>query len=344
MNNGVIIIGITVLIIAILIYILKNSKTILKFYEEKKDRKILKIIRSIVIYSIIFILVLININFVLDIKENIEGYKFSIKNDKEFEKFDNLLIKENEFYKTAMAAEYDKQNYSQPYIPAGFSYVEGEWNSGYVIQDENGNQYVWIPCTNKDIEGIPVLSKSNFTQEPYISKDMCINENYEKFILSSLENGGFYVSRYEIGKENEKPVSKSGVEVWNNVSKNDAQNIIKNINLNMNCELMNGYAYDTILSWILQRNDVELTRHNINDKIMSGTKAYNNIYDFCDNTMEITTESNYGTVIIRGFHLIDENIDEYNIKVSNLDRFSIREEDKSFSAGTTIGFRTIIYK
>ena len=344
MNNKIIIIGMTIIVISIIIYIFKNFETILNYYQNKKDKKLIKYIRIGTFYIFIFILMGISINYILDIKENLEGYRFSVQNDKIFEEFDNLLIKENKFYKSAIETEYENQNYSNPYIPNGFKYVEGEWNSGFVIQDENGNQYVWIPCTNKEIEGVPLLSKKNFTQEPYISKDMCINENCENFIVSSLENGGFYVSRFEIGKENEKLVSKFGVNVCNNITKDEAETIIKNINVDIHCDLMNGYAYDTILSWILQNNKIELTRHNVNEKIISGTKSYNNIYDFCDNTMELTSESNYGTVIIRGFHLMNEDSERYNFGVNNLDRFSITEEERTFSDGTTIGFRTIIYK
>lgn len=286
-------------------------------------------------------------------KSNIEGNtdQSSQTNMNELNN-DNILQEEFEYYNQSINKEYLNQSSTQPYIPTGFSYIEGEWNTGFVIQDENENQYVWVPCTNVENEDIVKLQRYNFTEDPFIDKDLCTNEEYEEFITSALENGGFYISRYEIGKEADNPVSKSGIEVWSKITKETATNIIDSMYKNNNeikCKLMNGYAYDTTLLWLMKTNELEITRHNIveNTFITTGTKSYNNIFDFVDNVMELTSEENYGTVIIRGFAFsskLSEIASSYGVTISNYDRLSIYEDDDYFSDGTLLGFRTIIYK
>ena len=58
----------------------------------------------------------------------------------------------------------EKYNYKNPIIPEGFHTVETEtaswekqedgaikgWNNGLVIEDDKGNQFVWVPCTVED--------------------------------------------------------------------------------------------------------------------------------------------------------------------------------------------------
>lgn len=349
MEKGIIVIGISIIGISLFIYFIKNYKELLEIYNKNKDKKILKFISILLIVLFIILGIKLSYTEIKSLYNNMKWYKTSKENDLEFEKYDELINDENLFYKNAFAKNYEHQNYKEPYIPEGFKYVEGEWNSGYVIQDEQGNQYVWIPCTNKEnIDNVEILKRTNFTQESFISKDMCSNENYESFINSALENGGFFVSRYEIGNENGSPVSKSNVEVWSNINKEQAVNIVKQIQIrNVKCELINGYAYDTILSWLINTNDIEFIKNDTKETIYTGKKSFNNIFDFTDNVMEITSELNYGTVIVRGFPVTENaNLKEMNLnfEIGNLDRFSIRQEDNFFSDGTLLGIRTIIYK
>ena len=44
---------------------------------------------------------------------------------------------------------YEGGKYNDPYIPKGFKYTEGTWNTGYTIIGETssiGNEFVWVPC------------------------------------------------------------------------------------------------------------------------------------------------------------------------------------------------------
>ena len=350
MNSSIFKLAIAIFFITVFIYLVKNIKNIKKIYEEIKIFKIIfKIITCILFFYFLFLFYknLKNINY------NFEWYQFSKKNDEMFLEYDKKILEENKFYnENILSNNYNNYKYLNPYIPEGFFYTEGEWDSGFTIQDTAGNQYVWVPCANQDIGIIPKLQRSNFSNKAFISKDICNNENYKKFIISVLENGGFYISRFEIGKENNIPVSKYGTEVWNNITKAEASKIIEGMYKDIECDLINGYAYDTTLKWIMNTNKIEENIIDIEKEsiVTTGRMAYNNIYDFIDNVMELTSETTYSNVIIRGFpykittdskELINKNIGYY---MENFDRFSISPEDNYFTIDTLLAFRTILYK
>lgn len=341
MNIRVLTIGIFIIIISLIIYFVKNSKEILNDFEKIKNRNIFKILKIILIILLGVIIVYLMGKAVNKLYIGIDYYKSSKENNKMFEIADNKILTENNFYKAAMEKDYENQNSKIPYIPNGFKKLEGEWNTGFVIQDENGNEYVWIPCTNRDDAEIIKLQRNNyleFDRSFFISKDNCYNEEYEKFINSALENGGFYISRYEIGIENNKPVSKPGVEVLSDVTRKEAENIINQMYDNINCELINGYAYDTTLSWITKNNDINFYKIDASDnkKIYTGRNKNNNIFDFIDNILEFSLETNYDTVVIRGF--------AYENSIEGRSRYTILNDDKFFDYMSLIALRTVIYK
>lgn len=130
---------------------------------------------------------------------------------------------------------------TKPYLPSNaFSKKEGNLDIGLVIQDKNGNEYVWIevPKTT-DIYSKSGLNLKEFTPNNYvdIENDLCryasiyrnnvnymdeysedttngwfktkeeYNEQKNKMLKSIYENGGFWVGRYETGidyKENRR--------------------------------------------------------------------------------------------------------------------------------------------
>lgn len=97
-------------------------------------------------------------------------------------------------------------NYNNPIIPSGFEKVETAdaswelvngipkgWNDGLVIEDEIGNQFVWVPVNIYDEEYSKLANEKKY----YYNKDnMNVTVKDEKQIL---EYGGFYVARYEAG-------------------------------------------------------------------------------------------------------------------------------------------------
>ena len=103
------------------------------------------------------------------------------------------------------------------------------------------------------------------------------------FISSAIDNGGYYIARYEAGIDGEtdqynlagyniksdysgseptdstkviardgsvKPVIKSGAGVWNAVTQPEAATISRNMYTNLNSDLANSYAWDTAIAFI----------------------------------------------------------------------------------------------
>lgn len=136
--------------------------------------------------------------------------------------------------------------YNNPYIPDGFKKVETEksswqledgipkgWNDGLVIEDPNGNQFVWVP-----------VKLSIEDTKKYKIKDGLVTTNTgkiltEKELVNLLKYQGFYISRFEAGLPNEiaedtkefskdsndvegKPISKQGQIPWNFIDWNTA--------------------------------------------------------------------------------------------------------------------------
>lgn len=342
MDFGVIVIGIAIFIIAIFIYVIKNFKDFIELIEKLRRKKIF-----IILFWILFILMIIFLcktiyDNIISIPQSINSYKSAQESEKMFYSYDEKIKNQNKYYKELVNKEYPDEIYKNPYIPNGFEYVEGDWNTGYVIQDENKNQYVWVPCTNKEGEDVIKLDKYNFENPAFISKDLCSNQNCEKFLKSALENGGFYISRFEIGKEDNKPVSRFGIQVWSDITQKEAIDIINNMykdKENFNCELINGYAYDTTLMWLKQNNEIDLIDDKLPEKteeIKTGRNSYNNIFDLTDNIIELTLETSYDTVIVRGV------ADKEEYKDSS--RYSILEDENFFDINSVLCFRTVIYK
>ncbi len=338
MSSAVIKIIIFTIVVFVFIYVVKNSEKFL-IKKEKINKKIFKII--LVLTSIILIIIMLkfiykNINGII---LNIDAYNFSKNSQEMIDLFDKEIKKENKYYFSKISLNYDLEKSKKPYIFEGFKYIEGEWNTGFVIEDENNNQYVWVPCSNIENEEIVKLEKYNFDNPAFISKDLCADDSYEKFIESALSNGGFYVSRFEIGNEENKPVSKKNVNLWSNITIEEAKEITSKMyeNSNINCELINGYAYDTALNWISKTNEISPISFDVEkEEIKAGRNVFNNIYDLADNIFELTLEKSYDTIIIRGF-VKDEDYKERN-------RYSILKEENNFTSNNLLTMRCILYK
>ena len=149
--------------------------------------------------------------------------------------------------------------YNNPIVPKGFKKIETSsaswdlengipkgWNNGLVIEDEIGNQFVWVPVNIEDEEYYK-LAKDNDTK--YYNKDNLIPNLKQD--LQILKYGGFYISRYEAGISKEmqdnikefssetndiegKPMSKQGQIVWNFISWSNAKKNSKNMYQNSN--------------------------------------------------------------------------------------------------------------
>ena len=243
-------------------------------------------------------------------------------------------------------------------IPKGFYYVGGTKATGIVISDakadENvyskdkhedqanipgdgleGNQFVWVPVDNStDFRRYSSYSGGGSTQlysnydEPAQEEARYSNEvkEYNAMMQSVEDNHGFYVARYEAGKENingiDTVVSKKNVEVWNKIPWGNsmteigtegavakAQGMYTNKEThNVTSTLIYGTQWDTIMAWIdpayktstcandsFVRNSIDKGNYSYKIAECGSSDSYrvNNIYDLAGNVDEWTMESYY---------------------------------------------------
>lgn len=231
----------------------------------------------------------------------------------------------------------DKNRQTAP-IPAGFavSQVEGEniIEDGLVIIDSKGNEFVWIPVTdeekyirNETYDRIDI-SGSAYTDTGYLpdgieTGDGTNNENAER--IAVVNAGGFYISRYEAGREGESTlVSKKGETVWINISQEECKVEAKKFinNENVKSALCSGIQWDMTMSLVdgkIDGNGIDkflATEPNINRHIGLSAKSGNNeadkacnIYDLEGNYFEYVAEkwnsTNYPFVLRGGFYTND---------------------------------------
>ena len=146
-----------------------------------------------------------------------------------------------------------KGNDNGPYIPTGFSHVNGtSLDNGYTVQDGNGNQYVWVEVP-KTAEVYPTagLGITSFSTAEYTKIENDLNtytsaykeseytdewssqkatgltssqytELKQKMLKSIYKNGGFYVGKYETGIENTFRKNDSAIPTETPVIKQNA--------------------------------------------------------------------------------------------------------------------------
>ena len=198
-------------------------------------------------------------------------------------------------------------NSYNPTIPAGFKPIDTEgasWgdgsnppseeavNAGLVIEDENGNQFVWVPCTTTGEEGlISYAQDKQYNDGTTASKQWYYNEYTDwtdatgEANKTSVEKyGGFYVARYEAGVPSDspfyaneegttyytsgtnpsknvdtyKPVSKANNQSWNYISQQNAVTVSRKMyeeNSSVKSQLIDSYAWDTIMNWMESEKD-----------------------------------------------------------------------------------------
>ncbi len=153
-------------------------------------------------------------------------------------------------------------------IPAGFSYKEGTIDTGYVIKDMDGNEYVHIPSGYN-------------TEGTYVR--------------------GFWLSRYEISEGKDKtPQSKANEVPWVDINYYDALAVAESIG----AYLISKEEYGRICMWLVETGAATFEQVYVNGKdlgnysrssILAKTGSNpnwvcNNIYDFFGNGYTWTTE------------------------------------------------------
>ena len=183
------------------------------------------------------------------------------------------------------------------YIPGGFKIAKDsatDDNDGIVIEDEDGNQFVWVPCNGSDgvtyekINGLAKTWREKYSSKEYFYKDYTDWTDDGGDSASVSKYGGFYVARYEAGipiddfykdgvvdtyyRTSEKnvstdnPVSKANTPSWNYISQENAKIVSTNMyenNTSVTSSLMDSYAWDTIVEW-MEKNNLGIALNSTN--------------------------------------------------------------------------------
>ena len=216
-------------------------------------------------------------------------------------------------------------------IPKGFKYKEGAKDTGLVIQDEKGNEFVWVPATESTYAKDTIFPSVNNIKP---TGDDTLPNGITDETADVVKYGGFYIARYEAGipegdtspsNKTGIPVSKKGATVWTDItytnSKASAESMISNEYVQTG--LLTGTAWDTTCHWIEDSLSsinalASLTDSryygNYNNSLApanknSGTKRTagfsenwktKNIYDLAGNVCEWTSEAYSSSFINRG--------------------------------------------
>ena len=235
-------------------------------------------------------------------------------------------------------------------------------NKEVVGTDLQGNQYVWIPCTtdssssnlqyartewgvevdgddnSKAIKDELTLTDSSVTYSDVdtanginadVSKEIVAQINAEK--ASVAKYGGYYIGRYEVGKNGDTAVVKYNQTPYAEITWSTAYGLAKKIITNSEATsyLCSSYAWDTAINFIQNNStaknyatSIEGFNGNWYSKVVTDkngniikpadtkqqlntglTTQFCNIFDMGGNEAEYTTELNPGTsetVVLRG--------------------------------------------
>ena len=268
-------------------------------------------------------------------------------------------------------------------------------NQKVVGTDLLGNQYVWIPCTTDSTSsklqyartewGVEVDGNDNSraikdeltltdASVTYSDADTAngINADVSKEIVAQIkaekasvaQYGGYYIGRYEVGKNGDTAVVKYNQTPYAEITWSTAYGLAKKIitNSEVNSYLCSSYAWDTAVNFIQNNStaknyatSIEGFNGNWNPQAVkdpSGnvikpagtsqqlntglTTQFCNIFDMGGNEAEFTTELNPGTsetVVLRGGNYYDCDVSPAGY----------RWDFYSGGAGIGYGFRATLF-
>ena len=287
-------------------------------------------------------------------------------------------------------------NGEQVPIPEGYIVSENSdeniVNKGLVVSDSRGNEYVWISCTvdsssnklqykrtewgvEKDGTDNSRAIKDELTLKDIdvtyskTDTDNGINEEISKEIVAQInaekesikKYGGYYIGRYEVGKDNKTAVIKAEQEPYVNIKWSKAYELAKGIGGGEGATtyLCSSYSWDTAINFIQNTTGKNYATSiigfngnwksqevkdssgkvikpvNTAQRLNTGlTTALCNIYDMGGNVGEFTTELNPGTsetVVLRGGNV------NFNFPAGN------RWDTSSGNAISSYGFRATLF-
>ena len=192
--------------------------------------------------------------------------------------------------------EINERSATNPYVPDGFEVTHNVVDEGFTIEDEYGNEYVWIPVPNGKLTRNTMLSTDY--EESASSASALVN--------SVAKYYGFYLGKYEASQyEIDGQVAAAtmpGKQPWTNVTYLNAASHANNADslfgyTDCTTALLNSYAWDTTVAWIdksIVNYSSSINYGNYSDTIYptgyTDTDFVNNICDIAGNVREWTTE------------------------------------------------------
>ena len=218
-------------------------------------------------------------------------------------------------------ATYTDKNGDTATIPEGFSVSrkvsENTIDNGLVVKASDGSEFVWIPVASlEDYKVNESYNDINISQNTkpdtdYLPDGIKLTDSSKTEEQAERETvvkaGGFYISRYEAGKEGtDTLVSKSGATVWVNQTHEEFKDIAKGFSGNtehVKSALCSGTQWDMTMAFITANDtsyDVTVSnpyRHK-GSSVGVQTSGQNpadiacNIYDLEGNCYEYVAEKN----------------------------------------------------
>ena len=264
-------------------------------------------------------------------------------------------------------AAYKDPNEVTVTIPRGFKLlldVEDEVSKGIVIQDENGNEFVWVPVVEgtftrtwwEDNQPVSSNELADYTEDTTTAE-------YQAMAASVATNGGFYIGRYEAGSTtdrtsesvNTEMVVKAGVTPYYFVTWEDDSDVEKKgavtlsremytgkTGYNVKSTLCYGVQWDAVMRFVSGEKSVtdSSTWGNYGGELKNtgsvSTYQARNIYDLAGNVREWTMEAYSASFrVLRG--------GRYNGLGSDgpaSHRFSL---DDPAGSSSNLGFRVTLY-
>ena len=228
----------------------------------------------------------------------------------------------------------DTPNYKNPVIPVGYAAIEttdatwsvaagtdypAGWNNGLVIEDEEHNQYVWVPVDGTDVKyGANYSYPSDYGSTTENTEDRSVPDGVINQEAQIERYGGYYIARYEAGDPSAtsrrgtnsgtttKPVSKAGVWPYTYVDRQLVQSFSETAYNSdfVQSGLVTGAQWDTMCLWIsnagynVDSNSTSwgnysgtfFNQNRLAVTASSDTYKAKNLYDVAGNAWEISSE------------------------------------------------------
>jgi len=276
------------------------------------------------------------------------------------EQGDSLLIR---VLPQSTIGKYNSNYAINPVLPEGYSYVCGEVNTGFVIQDERSNQFVWVPVgvlpSNGTLDGenfFEKLGRRNYRDDKFSTDEFYedMDDDLRRQFESVQKYGGYYISRYVVSKGDDGLFyTIKGAMPLVNIKFDTALEIAKKLGQGyVTSHMVYGAEWDSMLEWFQQTgktlNDItndSTSFGNYCDCKDSPQKMVetgscdewyvNNIADTAGNVWEWTQEANHGWAhVLRGGSYISSG---YRCPVA------YRSYSSTDNYNHFIGFRVALY-